>query len=138
MSENFRPKVLENSTQGFNPVSGRPGLRLSPDAAFAGKPFFLGMSLPALFLFLVLALGLLSLSPPQGTVGIVISDGLSGQKARHFLSFLLPLPVGKFSTHRKSDRETISLLLILRSIGSSQRFKSSFERKVVGQGETTK
>jgi PAS domain S-box-containing protein len=60
---------------------------------FAGKPFFLGMSLPALFLFVVLALGLFSLSPTQGIVGIVISEGLSGKTARHFLSFLLPLPV---------------------------------------------
>jgi PAS domain-containing protein len=60
---------------------------------FAGKPFFLGMSLPALFLFVVLALGLFSLSPTQGVVGIVISEGLSGKTARHFLSFLLPLPV---------------------------------------------
>jgi PAS domain S-box-containing protein len=60
---------------------------------FAGKPFFLGMSLPTLFLFLGLALGLFSLSPTQGIVGIVISEGLSGKTARQFLSFLLPLPV---------------------------------------------
>jgi PAS domain S-box-containing protein len=60
---------------------------------FAGEPFFLGMSLPTLFLFVALAFGLFSLSPTQGIVGIVISKGLSGKTARHFLSFLLPLPV---------------------------------------------
>jgi hypothetical protein len=100
----FSPKVLENSTHGFNPVSRRPGLRvfyLTP--LFAGKPSFPGMSLPALFLSLELALGLLSLSPTQGTVGMLFPKGLSGKKAPALSEFSASLPVEKFFTHRKSD-----------------------------------
>ena len=61
---------------------------------FAGKPFFLGMSLPTLFLFVGLALGLFLLCPMRGVVGIVTSKGLSGKTARHLLGFVLPIPVG--------------------------------------------
>jgi PAS domain S-box-containing protein len=61
---------------------------------FAGKPFFLGMSLPTLFLFVGLAFGLFSLCPMRGVVGIVTSNGLSGKTARHLLGFVLPIPVG--------------------------------------------
>jgi sensor histidine kinase regulating citrate/malate metabolism len=80
------------------------------------------MSLPALFLFVVLALGLFSLSSTQGIVGIVISEGLSGKTARHFLSFLLPLPVVlgwilSYVTHKGLLSEqvaaTLSVLMVM-------------------------
>jgi PAS domain S-box-containing protein len=77
----------------FLPLLGGLGYVFYLTPLFAGKPFFLGMSLPTLFLFVVLASGLFSLSPTQGIVGIVNSQDLSGKTARHFLSFLLPLPV---------------------------------------------
>jgi hypothetical protein len=50
---------------------------------FAGKPFFLGTSLPELVLFVVLASGYLALNPTRGIVGIFMSASLSRKTARH-------------------------------------------------------
>ena len=52
------------------------------------------MAPPTLFLFVMLAFGLLSLCPTRGVVGIVTSKSLSGTTARHLLSFVIPVPVG--------------------------------------------
>ena len=61
---------------------------------YAGKSFLTGMAPPTLFLFVMLAFGLLSLCPTRGVVGIVTSKSLSGTTARHLLSFVIPVPVG--------------------------------------------
>jgi signal transduction histidine kinase/ActR/RegA family two-component response regulator len=60
---------------------------------FAGQPFFLGMAVPTLLLFIALAFGLLMLRPKRGFVGVVTSRRLSGQTARRLLAFLIPIPL---------------------------------------------
>jgi signal transduction histidine kinase len=60
---------------------------------FAGQPFFLGMALPTLLLFLALAFGLLGLRLRRGFVGVVTSSRLSGKTATRLLAFLIPLPL---------------------------------------------
>jgi signal transduction histidine kinase len=60
---------------------------------FAGQPFFLGMAMPTLLLFLALAFGLLALRPTRGFVGVVTSSRLSGKTARRLIAFLIPIPL---------------------------------------------
>jgi hypothetical protein len=77
----------------FLPLLAGLGYVFSVTPQFAGKPFLTQMSSPTLFLFVVLAIGLLWLRPARGVVGIVTSDGLSGKTVRHLLSFLVLVPL---------------------------------------------
>jgi signal transduction histidine kinase/CheY-like chemotaxis protein len=77
----------------FLPLLAGLGYVFSVTPQFAGKPFLTEMSAPTLFLFVVLAIGLLWLRPARGVVGIVTSDGLSGRTVRHLLSFLVLVPL---------------------------------------------
>ena len=77
----------------FLPLLAVLGYVFSMTPLFAGKPFFIQMALPTLFLFMVLAFGLLWLRPMRGVVGIVTSDSLSGKTARHLLSFVVLIPL---------------------------------------------
>jgi signal transduction histidine kinase/CheY-like chemotaxis protein len=77
----------------FLPLLAGLGYVFSMTPLFAGKPFFTPMALPTLFLFMVLAFGLLWLRPMRGVVGIVTSDSLSGKTARHLLSFVVLVPL---------------------------------------------
>jgi signal transduction histidine kinase/CheY-like chemotaxis protein len=77
----------------FLPVLAGLGYSFGVSPLYAGKSFLTGMALPTLCLFLLLALGLLSLCPTRGVVGIVTSKSLSGKTARHLLSFVVPIPL---------------------------------------------
>jgi signal transduction histidine kinase/CheY-like chemotaxis protein len=88
----------------FLPLLAIFGYIFSVTPMFSGQPFFTQMSSPTLFLFVLLAFGLLWLRPTRGVVGIVTSHGLSGKTARHLLCFvvLVPLVLGwilSFATH---------------------------------------
>jgi signal transduction histidine kinase/DNA-binding response OmpR family regulator len=78
----------------FLPLLAGLGSICNVTPLYAGKSFLTGMALPTLFLFVVLAFGLLSLCPTRGVVGIVTSKSLSGTTARHLLSFVIPVPLG--------------------------------------------
>jgi hypothetical protein len=89
---------------------------------FAGKPFFNGMALPTLVLFVLLAFGLLCLCPTRGLVGIVTSSSLSGITARYLLSFVVPIPLGlgwllSYATEKsllnQQEAAAISMLIII-------------------------
>jgi signal transduction histidine kinase/CheY-like chemotaxis protein len=77
----------------FLPLLAGLGYVFSVTPQFAGMPFLTEMSAPTLFLFVVLAIGLLWLRPARGVVGIVTSDGLSGRTVRHLLSYLVLVPL---------------------------------------------
>jgi signal transduction histidine kinase/CheY-like chemotaxis protein len=77
----------------FLPLLAGLGYVFSVTPQFAGKPFLTEMSSQTLFLFVVLAIGLMWLRPTRGVVGIVTSDGLSGKTVRHLLSFLVFVPL---------------------------------------------
>jgi signal transduction histidine kinase/ActR/RegA family two-component response regulator len=77
----------------FLPLLAGLGYLFSVTPQSAERPFFTEMSAPTLFLFVVLAFGLLWLRPVRGVVGIVTSDGLSGRTVRHLLSFLVLVPL---------------------------------------------
>jgi signal transduction histidine kinase/CheY-like chemotaxis protein len=78
----------------FLPLLSGLGYIFSVTPLFAGKPFYTQMASPALFLFVVLAFGLLWLSPTRGVVGIVTSKSLGGKTARYLLSFVVLVPLG--------------------------------------------
>jgi signal transduction histidine kinase/DNA-binding NarL/FixJ family response regulator len=89
---------------------------------FAGKPFFNGMALPTLVLFVLLGFGLLCLCPTRGLVGIVTSSSLSGITARYLLSFVVPVPLGlgwllSYATEKnllnQQEAAAISMLMII-------------------------
>jgi signal transduction histidine kinase/ActR/RegA family two-component response regulator len=77
----------------FLPLLAVLGYIFSVTPMFAGKPFFMQMASPTLFLFVVLAFGLLWLCPTRGVVGIVTSRGLSGKTARHLLCLVVLIPL---------------------------------------------
>jgi hypothetical protein len=77
----------------FLPVLAGLGCSFGVTPLYTGKSFLTGMALPTLCLFLLLALGLLSLCPTRGVVGIITSKSLSGKTARHLLSFVVPIPL---------------------------------------------
>ena len=78
----------------FLPLLAGLGYSFHVTPLYEGKSFLTGMALPALFLFLLLAFGLLWLCPTRGVVGIVTSKSLSGKTARHLLSIVVPIPLG--------------------------------------------
>jgi signal transduction histidine kinase len=78
----------------FLPILAGLGYFFSVTPLFAGQPFFTGTGVPTIFLFVVLAFGLLSLCPTRGVVGIVTSKSFSGKSARLLLSFAVLVPLG--------------------------------------------
>ena len=119
------------------------GYVFSVTPMFAGKPFFTQMASPTLFLFVVLAFGLLWLRPARGMVGIVTSPTLSGKTARHLLCLvvLVPLVLGwilSFATHDGMLSQQVSAALSVLLIIVFLMILTLHIANLISQHETTR